>query len=250
MAEKRLAGRVALVTGASRGIGAATARRLAGDGAKVVVNYSKSAEQAEEVVGQIRQAGGTATAVRADLSDAGQIKPLFDAGRKAYGRVDILVNNAAVFFTGPLEEVDAARFEELFGLNVRAPLLTTAEFARQIGAEGGRIINISSGAARGSISRAAAYSGTKAALEAMTRGHAAELGHRKVTVNAVAPGATDTEMLRAGLPEAVTRQLVRNTPLGRLGTPEDIADVVAFLASEEGRWVTGQVIDANGGLRL
>lgn len=250
MAEKRLAGRVALVTGASRGIGAAIARRLAADGAKVVVNYSKSAGPAEEVVRQIRQAGGEATAVRADVSDPAQVKPLFDAARKAYGKVDILVNNAGVYASWPVEQADPARYDELFNLNVRGPLLATAEFARRVGPDGGRVINISSGAARGAIPGAAAYSATKAALEALTRGHAAELGPKKVTVNAVAPGTTDTEMLRAGLPEEVRQHMIRNTALGRLGTPEDIADVVAFLASDDARWVTGQFLDANGGLRF
>jgi 3-oxoacyl-[acyl-carrier protein] reductase len=247
---KKLEGQVAVVTGASRGIGAAIARRLAADGAKVVVNYSKSAGPAEEVVRQIRHAGGEATAVRADLSDPAQVQPLFDAARETYGRVDILVNNAGVSVTWPVEEASPARYEELFNLNVRGPLLTTAAFARQVGPEGGRVINISSGAARAMIPGFAAYSATKAALEAMTRGHAAELGPKKVTVNAVAPGVTDTEMSRAVLPPEVKQHMIHNTALGRLGTPEDIADVVAFLASDDARWITGQFIDANGGLRF
>jgi 3-oxoacyl-[acyl-carrier protein] reductase len=243
----RLGGKVALVTGASRGIGAAIARRLAADGARVVVNYSRSAGAAEEVV---QAAGGQATAVRADVSDPAQVKPLFDATLKAYGRLDILVNNAGVFETRPLEQVDAAHYQRLFDLNVRGLLLATVEAAKHFGPAGGRVINISSGVVRGALPNASVYSATKAAVEALTRGHAAELGPKQVTVNAVAPGTTDTEMLREGLPEEARQHMIRNTTLGRLGTPEDIADVVAFLASDDARWITGQFLDVNGGLRL
>jgi 3-oxoacyl-[acyl-carrier protein] reductase len=246
----RLSGKVALVTGASRGIGAAIARRLAADGARVVVNYSQSARPAEEVARQIRQAGGEAVAARADLGDPAQVKPLFEAARQAFGRVDVLVNNAGVFETRPAEEADPDHFQRLFDLNVRAPLLATAEFARQVGPDGGRVINISSGLARAAMPGAAVYSATKAALEALTRGHAADLAPKKVTVNAVAPGTTDTEMLREGLSDEARQHMIRSTALGRLGTPEDIADVVAFLAGDDARWVTGQFIDANGGLRV
>jgi 3-oxoacyl-[acyl-carrier protein] reductase len=250
MQAARLSGKTALVTGASRGIGAAIARRLAADGAKVVVNYSRSAGPAEEVVGQIRKAGGEATLVRADVSNPEQIKPLFDAARKAYGRVDILVNNAGIFDLRPVEQADVAHYTKLFDVNVRGPLLATAEFVRQAGPDGGRVINISSGVVRGIFPSASVYSATKAALEALTRVHAAELGPRKITVNAVAPGTTETEMLREGMAEEMKQYMIKNTALGRLGTPEDIAAVVAFLASDDGRWITGQSIDANGGLRL
>jgi 3-oxoacyl-[acyl-carrier protein] reductase len=246
---KKLQDQVAVVTGASRGIGAAIARRLAADGARVVVNYNKSAGPAEEVVQQIRHAGGEATAVRADLSDATQLQPLFDAARQAYGRVDILVNNAGVALAWPVEEASPARYDELFNLNLRAPLLATAAFARQAGPQGGRVINISSGAARAMIPGFAAYSATKAALEAFTRVHSVELGPKKITVNAVAPGLTDTDMSRAALSPEIKQYMIDNTPLGRLGTPEDVADVVAFLASADARWITGQFIDVNGGMR-
>ena len=157
---------------------------------------------------QIRQAGGEATAVRADLSDPAEVQPLFDAARETYGRVDILVNNAGVAVTWPVEEASPARYEELFNLNVRGPLLTTAAFARQVGPEGGRVINISSGAARAMIPGLTAYSATKAALEAMTRGHAAELGPKKITVNAVVPGVTDTEISSCSCRETVRSGLV------------------------------------------
>jgi 3-oxoacyl-[acyl-carrier protein] reductase len=250
MASARLQGKVALVTGASRGIGAAIAQRLAADGARVVVNYARSAGPAEEVVGRIRKAGGEASAVKADLTDPAQVKPLFDAARKAYGRVDILVNNAGVFDLRPVEQLDAGHYAAIFDLNVRGPLLATAEFARQAGPDGGRVINLSSGVVRAVMPTSSVYTASKAAIEALTRIHAAELGPKKITVNAVAPGTTDTEMLRNGLPDEMRKQMIQNTALGRLGTPEDIADVVAFLASDDGRWVTGHTIDANGGLRL
>jgi 3-oxoacyl-[acyl-carrier protein] reductase len=246
----RLQGKAALVTGASRGIGAAIARRLAADGARVVVNYSSSAGAADEVVRRIRAAGGEATAVRADVSDPARIGPLFAEALRALGGLDVLVNNAGVFEMRPPQEIDVALYERLFNLNVRGVLLASVEAARHFGPEGGRIINLSSGAARGSFPGASVYSASKAAVEALTRGFAADLGPRQVTVNAVAPGTTDTEMLRAGLPEEAKQHMIANTALGRLGTPEDIAGVVAFLACDDARWITGQVIDANGGLRF
>jgi 3-oxoacyl-[acyl-carrier protein] reductase len=246
----RLQGKVALVTGASRGIGAAVARRLAADGAKVVVNYARSAEAADEVARQIKGAGGEATLVRADVSDPGQIAPLFEAVLNAYGRLDILVNNAGVFERRPIGEVDREHYDRVFDTNVRGPLLATVEAVKHFGPEGGRIVNISSVAARAPVGGGSVYAATKAALEALTRCHAAELGPNRVTVNAVAPGTTETDMLRAGLPEDVQQHMIRNTALGRLGTPEDIADVVAFLASDDGRWVTGQFINVDGGLRF
>jgi 3-oxoacyl-[acyl-carrier protein] reductase len=244
-----LEGKVAVVTGGSRGIGAAIARRLAADGAKVVVCYARSPEAANVVVRQIKTAGGHATALHADLSDPDQVEPLFDGAQHAYGRVDILVNNAGAFEPRHLDDVDSGHYARLFDLNVRGPLLATVEAARRFGPEGGRVINISAKLARAVHPGATVYSASKAALEAMTRCHAHELGPRKVTVNAVAPGPTESDMLRAGLPDEARVPLVQKTALGRIGEPEDIADVVAFLASDDARWITGQVIDATGGLQ-
>ena len=251
MPQGRLSGKVALVTGASRGIGAVTAARLARDGARVVVNYNRNKEEADAVVQKIRSAGGEATAAKGDVTDPKQVKPLFDAVFAAYGRLDILVNNAGTFDMKPLAEIDGTegQFEKMFNLNTRATLLASAEAARRFGPDGGRIINMSSVAARSPTPGASVYAASKAAVEALTRCHAHELGPKKVTVNAVAPATTGTEAVKAGVPEEVKRQIVRNTALGRMGTPEDIADVIAFLASDDARWVTGCVVDVNGGFK-
>jgi 3-oxoacyl-[acyl-carrier protein] reductase len=240
----RLTNKVAIVTGASRGIGAAIAKRLAADGAKVVVNYALSREAAEEVV---RSIGANAVAVRADLSDVAQIKPLVDAAIQNFGKLDILVNNAAIAEPGVLKASNAQHFARHFDLNVRGVLLATREAVAHM-SEGGRVINISSGIVRARVAGSAVYAASKAAIEAMARCHAAELGKRKITVNCVAPGLTDTDMLRDGIPAEAKQMLVAQTPLGRLGTPEDIAQVVAFIASDEAAWITGEVIPANGGL--
>jgi 3-oxoacyl-[acyl-carrier protein] reductase len=246
---KQLAGKVALVTGASRGIGAAIARRLAADGAQVVVNYSRSAAAAERVAADIATAGGEAVTIHADVIDLQQVKKLFTEVKRSFGRLHILVNNAGVAEFRPLENVDEAHFALQFYVNVRGLLFATQEAARAFGAEGGRIINISSGAAQAAPPNTSVYSATKAAVDTLTRSHAAELGPRGITVNAVAPGLTTTDMLAAVIPSEVQQAMIATTALRRLGTPEDIADVVAFLASEEARWITGQVIGVNGGLR-
>jgi 3-oxoacyl-[acyl-carrier protein] reductase len=243
----RLAGKVAIVTGASRGIGAAIALRLAADGARVIVNYNRSKGHADAVVAAITDAGGEAVAVKADLADPAQIAPLFDAAMKAYGRLDILVNNAAVAERKRLESSGLEHYHKHFDLNVRGALLATVEAAKRM-ADGGRIINITSGIAKARVARSAVYAGTKAAMEAITRCHAAELGKRNITVNCVAPGLVDTDMLRDAIPKPVEDALVIQTPLGRLGRPDDIADVVAFVASDDARWISGEVIPASGGL--
>jgi len=243
----RLTDKVAIVTGASRGIGAAIAARLAADGARTIVNYRRSERAANEVVESIRKQGGDAIAVRADISELDQVPRLFDQTLKHFGRLDILVNNAAFSERRTLDEVDLDHFARHFTLNVRGLLFAMQHAAKHLTA-GGRIINITSGIVRARVAGSAVYAGSKAAVEAFTRCIAAELGPRGITVNSLAPGVTDTDMLQQSVPEPVQKALVGQTPLGRLGTPHDIADVVAFLASEESRWITGEVIGANGGL--
>jgi len=244
-----LNGKVAIVTGASRGIGAAIARRLAREGAVVIVGYSRSLEAAQQVVADIERAGGEAEAIQADVADLEQVKQLFAETMQAFGRLDILINNAGVAEFRPLEAVDAAHYAHQFDVNVRGLLFATQEAAQRFGEEGGCIVNISSGAAKAAPPGTSVYSATKAAVEAMTLSHAAELGPRNIRVNAVAPGITETDMLQANIPETVQQMMIQTTALRRLGTPEDIADVVAFLASHEARWITGQILGANGGLR-
>jgi 3-oxoacyl-[acyl-carrier protein] reductase len=250
MTSTRLSNDIAIVTGASHGIGAAIAQRLAADGARVVVNFNSSPDAAAEVVAEIQKAGGEAVAVQADLSNPETITGLFDAAEKAFSKVTLLVNNAGVRGDmTPAAKVDLASYEKIFNANVRSPVLCMTEFAQRVGEGGGRIVNITSGQARTPMLGASLYAGTKGALEAMTRGFAADLGASNVTVNAVAPGATATDVFKSEVSDAVKEQTIQSTALGRLGLPEDIADVVAFLVSDDARWITGQVLDANGGLR-
>jgi len=243
-----LSGKVAIVTGASRGIGAAIARRLAADGAAVVVNYASNAGAAETVVHGIQAAGGRATAVRADLTDVSQIPPLFAAAVKSFQGTHILVNNAGVADNDvPLERITPEHYHKIFDLNVRGALLATREAAAHM-TEGGRIINISSSITRAAVPGSSVYSASKAALEMLSKSLAAELGPRGITVNAVLPGLTETDMLRSVFTDEQLQPMIARTPLQRLGTPQDIADVVAFLASDQSRWITGQSISVSGGL--
>jgi len=244
----KLDGKVALVTGSSRGIGAAIAVRLGADGAKVVVNFAKSPDAAAAVVREIEAAGGKARAVKADLSDPAQIGPLFDEAVKAFGALDILVNNAGVADPSPLDQIDAAHIDRLFNLNVRGLLLACREAARRFGDRGGTIINVSSVVPRMAIAGLSTYTATKGAVDAITHVLAAELGPRKITVNAVCPGLTETDLTRDQSADQ-RQQMIKQTPLGRLGQPEDIADVVAFLASADARWVTGELLASSGGIR-
>ena len=242
----QLQGKVALVTGSSRGIGAAIAKRLAHDGASVVVNYGRDKNGADSVADDIRRAGGRATAVQADVADVAAASRLVTASLEAFGRLDIVVNNAGVAALSGLDETTQQQYEQVFGVNVRGPLFLTIAAARHM-TNGGRIINVSSVAATHVTSGSGIYSASKAALEALTKAHAVALGGRDITVNAVAPGMTETEMLAKNIPEDVRKQAVKDTPLHRVGTPKDIADVVAFLASDDARWVTGSVIVTAGG---
>jgi 3-oxoacyl-[acyl-carrier protein] reductase len=247
----KLTGKVAVVTGASKGIGAAIAERLAADGASVAINYATSKEDAEALAERIRGNGGKAKAIYADIGNPSQARAFVDAAVKEFGRLDILVNNAGKFHIGPIGTVDEADVRSQFAVNVDGPIFATQAAASHFSTEGGRVINVSSIAATHPLPGLSVYSATKAALDALTRVWAAELGPRGVTVNAVAPGLVDTAMLRAAtarMGEEAVKGMVARTPLGRLGTTSDVADVVAFLASPDARWVTGQVVEASGGI--
>jgi len=245
-----LANQVAIVTGASSGIGAGIARQLAADGAKTIVHFLSDAGQADEVAAAITQAGGQAVTAKADISDPAQITALFEAAEKAFGTVTLLVNNAGARGDNKsATEVTPQSYEKIFGSNVRGPVLCMVELARRIGPGGGKIVNITSGQARTPMPHSSLYAGTKGAMESLTRAFAADLGPQNITVNAVAPGATGTEVFKSEVPAAVQEQTIKNTALGRLGTPEDIAAAVSFLLSDDARWITGQIIDVNGGLR-
>jgi 3-oxoacyl-[acyl-carrier protein] reductase len=248
----RLNGKVALVTGASRGIGAAIAKRLAADGAKVVVNYGRSETEAKEVVAAIHKEGGAATAVQADISSPAEIETLFAAVKKAYGRLDILVNNAAMMKRGELTEVTAEDIDQHFGLNVRGYLLCAKHAAAAFGSGGGCVVNIASAISRMAYPGSVVYSATKGAIDVMTRVLAAELGPKGVRVNAVAPGSTRTDMNseKSGKTKEEEKQEIELTALRRIGEPDDIADAVAFVCSDDARWVTGAWLDVSGGIRL
>ena len=245
----KLNDKVALVTGASRGIGAAIARRLARDGARVLVNYNSSADEANAVVASIAQNGGSAVALRADVSDPDQIVTLFDDAENAFGPVDLLVNNAGILKSIPALQIDAAAYEQTFGANIRGPILCMAEFAKRLDGKPGSIVNISSSQSRSPRPASSLYVATKGALEAATRGFAVDLGPSGIRVNALAPGASDTETFRQEVPPEMIDQIIALTPLRGLGEPEEMADAVSFLLSEDARWITGQVLDATGGLR-
>jgi 3-oxoacyl-[acyl-carrier protein] reductase len=244
----RLTGRVAVVTGASRGIGAAIARRLAQDGAIVIITYARQEAAALQTAREIEERGGEVEPVRADMADLDAVRALFAETAANYGRLDILVNNAGVAQFLPLDQIDEVHYGRIFDINVRGPLFAMQEAARSMG-NPGRIVNISSGAAQAAPAGSSVYAASKAALETFTRTFAAELGAKGITVNAVSPGITQTDMLAENIPARVQERMIANTALGRLGTPEDIADVVAFLVSDDARWVTGQIIGASGGLR-
>ena len=242
-----LSGKVALVTGAARGIGRAIALRLAQDGAAVVVNYSGSVKQADETVAEIEKAGGKAVAVRADVSRVADVKRLFDAAIERFGRLDILVNNAGVMFTRPVAEVGEEEFDRLFAVNVKGTFFCCQEAARRM-ADGGRVVNFSSSTTALMLPGYAAYVATKGAVEQLSHVLAKELGPKGITVNVVSPGPTDTELFGQGKTEEQKQAFARMAALGRLGQPGDIAAVVAMLVGPDAGWVTGQNVRANGGL--
>jgi len=248
---KKLAGKVAVVTGASKGIGAAIAKALGAEGAAVVVNYSSSKADGEKVAKEIAALGGKAVAVQANLSKPEDIEGLFVKSKEAFGRLDILVNNAGIYEFSPLENVTAEHFHKHFNLNVLGLLLASQAAAKQFDGAGGSIINVSSIVSTLAVPESAVYSGTKGAVDAITRSLAAELGPRRIRVNAIRPGMVETEGTRsAGIAESEMRKQVEaQTPLRRIGQPRDIAGAAVFLASDDSAWITGETLVISGGYR-
>jgi len=246
----KLSGKVAVVTGASKGIGAAIAKRFAAEGAAVVVNYASSKEGAESVVSAITAGGGKAIAVRGDVSKVAEAQGIVDKAIDAYGRLDILVNNSGVYEFSALEDITETQFHRIFDINVLGTLLTTQAAAKHLG-EGGSIINIGSAVTRLTPPNSAVYTGTKGAIDAITGVLARELGARKIRVNALNPGIVETEGTHAAgfIGSEFEQGAVAQTPLGRVGQPSDIASAALFLASDDSGWATGERIIVSGGLR-
>lgn len=242
-----LSGKSALVTGGSRGIGAAIVERLARDGVAVTFSYARDVAAAEKVVASVTQAGGQAWAEPCELSDGGQILRLFDAAQRHTGGLDIVVNNAAVATVGLIADTTDEDYDRVMGINARGTFIAIREAARRL-RDNGRLITISSVNTAGHAPGTSLYSGSKGAVEQFSQVAALELGGRGITVNVVSPGATDTDMLRASNRPEDLAEVPALTPLGRLGAPADVADVVAFLAGPDGRWLTGQNLRASGGL--
>ncbi len=248
---KKLAGKVVVVTGASKGIGAAIAKKLAAEGAAVVVNYASSKADGEKVAKEITAHGGKAIAVQANMSKQQEIECLFASSKKAFGRVDILVNNAGIYEFLPLDKVTEEHFHKQFNLNVLGLLLASQAAARQFDGAGGSIINISSVVSTLAVPESAVYSGTKGAVDAITRSLASELGPRGIRVNAIRPGMVETQGTHsAGITESDMRKRVEaQTPLRRIGQPQDVAGAAVFLASDESSWITGETFVISGGYR-
>jgi len=246
----KLAGKVAVVTGASKGIGAAIAKSLAAEGASVVVNYASSKTGADKVVADITKAGGKAVAVAGDVSKAAAAQGIVDAAVKQYGHLDILVNNSGVYEFSPIESVTEEQFHRQFNVNVLGLLLTTQAAVKHLG-EGGSIINISSGVTRLTPPSSAVYSGTKGAVDAITGVLAKELGAKKIRVNTINPGMVETEGTHSAgfIGSDFEKAMVAQSPLGRIGQPDDIAEIAVFLASNDSRWLTGEQLLATGGIR-
>jgi 3-oxoacyl-[acyl-carrier protein] reductase len=251
MNTQKLAGTVAVVTGASKGIGADIAKQLGAAGANVVVNYASSKEGADRVVDEIAKRGGKAIAVQGDVAKKSDIQRLFAETKKAFGRLDVLVNNAAVYKFELLEEITEEEFHREFNTNVLGLILATQEALKYFGKDGGSVINISSLATSLTPPATAVYSGTKGAVDTITRVLAKELGAKNIRVNAINPGTVETEGYRdLGMPGSdFEKQAIAQTPLGRVGQPRDIAPVAVFLASSESGWVTGETLRVAGGLR-
>jgi 3-oxoacyl-[acyl-carrier protein] reductase len=240
-------GKVALVTGASRGIGAAVARRLAKDGFTVVINYSGNAAPAEELVQEIEQAGGKALTAKADVSDAEAVRRMFDAAEAAFGGVDVLINNAGIMMLSSLAEADDANFDRQIGVNLKGTFNTLREAAKRL-RDGGRVVNFSTSVVGLKLETYGVYAATKAAVETLTAIMAKEMRGRNITVNAIAPGPVATDLFLNGKSDELIARMAKMNPLERLGKPEDIAAAVAFLAGPDGGWINGQTLRANGGV--
>jgi 3-oxoacyl-[acyl-carrier protein] reductase len=247
----KLHDKVAIVTGASKGIGAAIAKGMAKAGANVVVNYASDRSGAEKAVAAITAAGGKAVAVKADVSKSADVKELFEQTIRTFGRLDILVNNAGVYRFEPIEAVTEEEFHRIYNTNVLGAILTMQEAIRRFAPEGGAIINIATAGVSSTLPMSSVYTSSKSALVELSSVLAKELGPRNIRVNVVAPGATETEGVHAigVLGGPMVKQLVDGTPLGRLGQPEDMVGPVVFLASSDAHWVTGEVLFASGGSR-
>lgn len=239
--------KVAIVTGASRGIGAAVAERLAGDGFTVVINYSASAGSAERLAREIESRGGRALAAKADVSDPGAMRDMFDMTERAFGGVDVLVNNAGIMKLAKIADCQDALFDQQIAVNLKGSFNGMREAARRM-RDGGRIVNFSTSVVGTRLETYSVYAATKAAVETMTAILAKELRGRNITVNAIAPGPVETELFLNGKSPELVERMAKMSPMERLGTPEDIASVVAFLVGPDGGWVNGQVLRANGGL--
>jgi len=239
--------KVALVTGASRGIGAAVAERLAKDGFTVVINYSGNAAPAEELARKIEQAGGKALTAKADVGDAEAVRRMFDAAEAAFGGVDVLVNNAGIMMLSSLAETDDANFDRQIGVNLKGTFNTLREAAKRL-RDGGRVINFSTSVVGLKLETYGVYAATKAAVETLTAIMAKEMRGRNITVNAIAPGPVATDLFLNGKSDELIARMAKMNPLERLGTPDDIAAAVAFLAGPDGGWINGQTLRANGGV--
>lgn len=248
---QKLDGKVAVVTGASKGIGAAIAKHLAAEGASVVVNYSSSKAGADKVVSEITAQGGKAVAVQGDVAKKADIDRLFAETKKAFGRADILVNNAGVYDFAPLEQINEEHFHRQFNINVLGLILATQTAVKYFDSTGGSVINISSVVGVNPLPNASVYSATKAAVDAVTKSLAKELGPKKIRVNSINPGMIETEGVHTGgfLGGDLQKQVEAQTPLGRIGQPQDVATVATFLASEDSGWITGETFVTAGGFR-